>query len=261
MPYRSTPLRLFAALFCLVLVSGCAAPLSERWQGYPLGASPGNVSDQAIASPTDQAGAVPDCSQVKCVALTFDDGPGTYTESLLSILDRYNAKATFFLIGKSVNKFPHIAKEELTKGHEIGNHTWSHQSLSQVSTSRAETELQKADAAIKEATGENPTLIRPPYGEIPENLKKSLKTPVALWSVDTMDWKTRNTKKTIKAAESITPGSIVLMHDIHKSTVDAMPKILADLAAQDYHFVTVSQLIGNPKPGVAYGTGQHPDSK
>lgn len=75
-----------------------------------------------------------------------------------------------------------------------------------------------------------------------------------------MDWKTRNTKKTIKAAEAITPGSIVLMHDIHKSTVDAMPKILADLAAQDYHFVTVSQLIGSPTPGVAYGTGRHPDS-
>ena len=85
--------------------------------------------------------------------------------------------------------------------------------------------------------------------------------PIALWNVDTLDWKTRDTKKTINNAEQTTPGSIVLMHDIHESTIKAVPSILKDLKAQDYHFVTVTELIGHPNPGIGYGMGQYPGKK
>lgn len=257
---RSMLLRLLGALALPLILTGCGAPLSASWDGYRTGPAPEQSSPtQASGSPREaHQPAGPDCKKVKCVALTFDDGPGAYTESLLDTLDEHQAKATFFLIGKNVAKHPGIVRDELARGHELGNHTFSHQDLTKMSLAAAQRELRKTDAAIKKATGAEPTLIRPPFGAIPANLKKSLDVPVALWSVDTLDWQTRNTKKTVKAAEKVEPGSIVLMHDIHESTIKAVPKILTDLQAQGYHFVTVSELISNPKPGIGYGTGQHP---
>lgn len=252
---RSKVLKFLSASALAVLLAGCGAPLSAHWQGFPPDGperAAGKGAPQADAS----AAPGPDCSQVKCVALTFDDGPGPYTASLLDILDEHEAKATFFLIGKDIAKLPEVVREEAARGHEIGNHTWSHQDLAKISVAAAQRELRKTDAAIKEVTGASPTVIRPPYGTIREDLKKSLDLPVAMWSVDTFDWKTRDAKKTIKSAEKVVPGSIVLMHDIHPSTVKAMPTMLADLKARGFHFVTVSQLVGDPKPGTGYETGQ-----
>lgn len=260
---RSTAPRLFAALALATLLAGCGAPLSEQWRGHPGGPGTGaetrEETNHAPANPAGHSGT--DCSKVKCVALTFDDGPGPYTASLLDILDEHHAKATFFLIGKNVAKHPEIAREELDRGHEIGNHTWSHADLAKISRTAGQRELRKADEAITKAAGAAPTLVRPPYGTMRDSLKKSQSVPVALWSEDTLDWKTRDTKKTVKAAEAIKPGSIVLMHDIHKSTVDAIPKILGDLGSLGYHFVTVSELVGTPKPGIGYKTGRHPATK
>lgn len=260
---RSTAFRFLAALTLSVTLAGCGSPLSEKWTGYSGGPLAGTEapSNPATSSPKEPEQKRPNCARVKCVALTFDDGPGSYTESLLDLLDEHHAKATFFLIGKNVAKNPGIVRDELARGHEIGNHTNSHQDLTKLSLAAGERELRRAEQAIKKATGASPTLVRPPYGAMPNDLKKALKVPVALWSVDTLDWQTRDTKKTIKAAGDIKPGSIVLMHDIHASTIKAVPKILKDLAAEDYHFVTVTELIGNPKPGIGYGVGQAPGSK
>lgn len=257
---HSTVLRTLGASALALLLAGCGAPLSAQWQGYPLAApttqGPAESPDSAPANAPAPVG--PDCAKVRCVALTFDDGPGTYTEPLLDILDKHNAKATFFVIGKNVKKHPEIVRQALARGHEIGNHGWSHQDLANLSLAAGQRDLSKADEAVQEATGAKPTLVRPPFGSIPKSLSKSLTVPVALWSIDTLDWQTRDTKKTVKAATNAKPGSIILMHDIHKSTIDAVPKILTDLESRDFHFVTVSQLIGNPKPGIGYGTGQKP---
>lgn len=247
-------LRFLAAPALALMLAGCGVPLSAHWQGYQA-ASEAGPSPAGAPRP-----AGPDCSQVKCVALTFDDGPGPYTEALLDLLDQHQAKATFFLIGKSVAEHPEIARDTLARGHEIGNHTWSHQDLAKESTAAAQRELRLGHEAIEKATGSAPTLVRPPYGTIPASLEKSLPLPVAMWSDDTLDWETRDAKKTVKAATKAKPGSIVLMHDIHKSTLDAMPRILEDLGSKGYHFVTVSELVGKPEPGTGYKTGQSPAS-
>lgn len=248
---RLKVLQFLSASALALVLAGCGAPLSATWQGFPP-----DATGQADGKDTPRADAGPDCAQVKCVALTFDDGPGPHTESLLDILDEHEAKATFFLIGKDVVKFPDIVRDEAARGHEIGNHTWSHQDLAKISVAAGQRELSKTDAAIKEVTGAAPTVMRPPYGTIREDHMKSLDLPVAMWSVDTFDWKTRDAKKTVKAAEKVVPGSIVLMHDIHPSTIEAMPKMLTDLKARGFHFVTVSQLVGDPKPGTDYKTGR-----
>ncbi|GAA1496989.1 hypothetical protein GCM10009628_19920 [Paeniglutamicibacter kerguelensis] len=268
MSSRLAALRIATAAALALSLAGCSAPLSEKWVRYSFAQAPED-SGQATATPPATASSVepqaertpPNCSKVKCVALTFDDGPGKYTPELLSLLDQYDAKATFFLIGGNVKKHPQIVRDEVAKGHEIGNHTWSHEDLTKVSVAAAKRDMQKTDDAIKEAAGVDPTLVRPPFGSLPASLKKNLSVPIALWDVDTLDWQTRNTKSTIKTAEKIVPGSIVLMHDIHKSTVDAMPTILKDLSTKGYHFVTVTELIGSPKPGIGYGSGQHPTAK
>lgn len=273
MTSRFAPVHLVIGTALVLALAGCGAPLSENWSGYkhtvvppenggsaPVGSA--NLQpNQEPGSGTAPARVAPDCSAVKCVALTFDDGPGIYTPELLKILDDYDAKATFFLIGENVAKHPQTVKDEVAAGHEIGNHTWSHKDLTKMSVSAAQRDLKKTDDAIEKAIGEKPTLVRPPFGAIPPSLKKALAVPIALWNVDTLDWKTRDTKKTIKNAEQTTPGSIVLMHDIHESTIKAVPSILKDLKAQDYHFVTVTELIGHPNPGIGYGMGQYPGKK
>lgn len=266
MTSRSTALRLTLSTLLILAIAGCGAPLSEDWAGNnPLLAPTENTKpalDAPDAAPDDKPQQeVPDCRVEKCVALTFDDGPGSYTPELLKTLAQYDAKATFFLIGKNVAKYPDIVKAEFAAGHEIGNHTWSHEHLTKMSVAAAQKDLKKTDEAIKHAIGKNPTLIRPPFGALGPALKKSLDVPVALWDVDTLDWKTRDTKKTVKTAEKVVPGSIVLMHDIHESTVKAVPKILEDLKSQGYHFVTVTQIIGKPKDGIGYGSGQSPATK
>lgn len=267
MSFRFAPLRVAVSAALVLAVAGCSAPLSETWSGHNPALPPAQSAKPpaaAAAKPEEKkpaARVAPDCSTVKCVALTFDDGPGTYTPELLKMLAEYDAKATFFLIGENVAKHPQIVRDEVAAGHEIGNHSWSHRDLSKISAAAAKRDLQKTDAAIEKADGVKPTLVRPPFGAIAPSLKKTLDVPVALWNIDTLDWKTRDTEKTVKAAQKVTPGSIVLMHDIHESTVKAVPAILKNLKAQGYHFVTVTELIGHPKPGIGYGTGQAPGTK
>lgn len=270
MRFSSTALRTSLAATVILVLAGCSAPMpaptNPEQSGQQYIAGPG--ATPAAPSPTQnpdgkpgktaKAAKAPNCAKVKCVALTFDDGPGAYTEDLLDLLDTYQAKATFFVIGEAVQKRPQVLKDTASRGHEIGNHSWAHHDLAKMSLSAAERDLAKTASAVKQVTGAYPTLVRPPFGAIPGPLKKDLTTPIALWSIDTQDWLTRDTKKTIKAAEAAKPGSIVLMHDIHESTLKALPAILKDLKGRGFHFVTVSQIIGKPKPGIGYGTGLSP---
>ncbi len=186
---------------------------------------------------------------MKVLAMTFDDGPHPQnTPRLLDMLKQRNVKATFFTIGRSVDLHPQIAKRIITEGHEIGNHTYTHGNLSKMNENGVRTELDKGRDAIVRATGSTPKVMRPPYGALLTSQRQwvadNYSYPTILWSVDPMDWKDRNAEiVSSRLISRARPGGILLAHDLHKTTVDAMPKTLDSLLDQGYTFVTVSELI------------------
>jgi peptidoglycan-N-acetylglucosamine deacetylase len=200
------------------------------------------------------------------VAMTFDDGPSAATTPrLLDILKQRNIKATFFLIGQNAAANPDIVRRILADGHEIGNHSWTHPQLSKLSDDRVTTEISKTQDAIKEASGFTPTLLRPPYGAITARQREWIESrfglSIILWSVDPFDWKRPGASViTQRILSEVRPGAIILSHDIHKQTVDAMPATLDALAAKGYKFVTVTELIAmnkpKPSPTPVASTGQ-----
>ncbi|TDQ50789.1 polysaccharide deacetylase family protein [Actinorugispora endophytica] len=205
--------------------------------------------------PADGPVAGLDCDRVPCVALTFDDGPGEDTGLLLEHLDEYSAKATFYVLGSLTESSPETVRSTAEAGHEIGIHTWKHDNLALMGGDAVRDDVERTAAAIKDATGVEVTSMRPPYGSFNETTQANVDYPMILWDVDTLDWQHMNKDKTIDTAVSETqPGSIVLFHDIHRPTVDAIPAVLEQLQGKGYHFVTVSELFADTtlEPGVAY---------
>jgi peptidoglycan/xylan/chitin deacetylase (PgdA/CDA1 family) len=205
------------------------------------------------------------------IAMTFDDGPSAEnTPRLLEMLKERNIKATFFLIGQNAASNPEIVRRILADGHEIGNHSWTHPQLSKLSDDRVTAEITKTQEAIKSASGFTPTLLRPPYGAITPRQREWIENQfglnIILWSVDPFDWKRPGASViTQRILAQVHPGAIVLSHDIHKQTVDAMPATLDGLIRKGYKFVTVSQLIAmnKPKPSpspVAKSAAEHENS-
>lgn len=180
----------------------------------------------------------------KYVALTFDDGPEPgSTEQILDILDKYNAKATFFLLGNRVQYYPEIVQEELKRGHEIGNHSWSHPVLTNLSVPQVQQEVNRTEEAIRNAIGQGATVFRPPYGAVNDTVRAQIPTPVILWSIDTLDWKHRNASQLLPMVQSAMHNhATILMHDIHQSTADGLDSVLAYLSGQGYEFITVSEM-------------------
>src|SRR5882724_3618520 len=190
------------------------------------------------------------------IAMTFEDGPSaTLTPKLLDLLATHHIKATFFVIGENVAEHPEIVARAAREGHEIGNHSWSHPNFGKMSDDSVRSQLRRTDDAIRSATGSRPTLMRPPYGSITPREKHWIHDEfgyrVILWDVDPLDWKrpgppvVRN-----RILKETQPGSIVLSHDIHPGTIEAMPSTLDALEAKGFKFVTVSELIrmATPKP-------------
>jgi peptidoglycan/xylan/chitin deacetylase (PgdA/CDA1 family) len=192
--------------------------------------------------------------------MTFDDGPHPkLTPRLLDMLKERNIKATFFVIGKCVAEFPDIAKRIVDEGHEIANHSWSHPQLPKLSPAAFTAEITQTNDAIQQATGVRPVTMRPPYGAINPTLTKRLNEEyglsVILWSVDPQDWKIRKSDHVSShIIKNAAPGSIILAHDIHASTIDAMPAALDALQAKGYKFATVSELISMDRPAAPKST-------
>lgn len=212
----------------------------------------------AFTSLPAQAAADVDCARVKCLALTFDDGPGIYTPALLKTLSKVGAKATFFLVGKRVEDRPQIAKQIAAHGHAIGNHTYSHASLPAHSDNEILDELKVTQEILEKATGRRPTMYRPPYGQTDERvLGLAAQTELAeiLWTDTTLDWSLVDSKK-IKATvlKLAKRNGVILMHDVVPETVKVMPEVLKELKKRGYHFVTVPTLLRGkgPNPGVSY---------
>jgi peptidoglycan/xylan/chitin deacetylase (PgdA/CDA1 family) len=190
------------------------------------------------------------------IAMTFDDGPhAANTPRLLDMLKQRKIHATFFVIGQNVAEYPDIMKRIKDEGHEIGSHSWSHPQLSVMSEAGVKDQLQKTHDAIIQTTGITPTLMRPPYGAFTARQRAWAHSvwgyKIILWDVDPLDWKVRNAEHVKnEILRQTVPGSIILSHDIHKSTIDAMPETLDTLLGKGYKFVTVSELIAMDRPVV-----------
>ncbi|MEV2275523.1 polysaccharide deacetylase family protein [Nocardiopsis sp. NPDC049922] len=200
-----------------------------------------------------------DCQRLKCVALTFDDGPGEHTDDLLDTLDEYDAKATFYVLGSLVGEFPEALERMAAEGHELGNHTWDHDDLSGKSAEAVESDMARTNRAVRDVIGSDPPSMRPPYGALNGTVRKSVGLPIILWDVDTMDWRSRDTDEVAAyAIEHSTSGSVVLFHDIHESSVRAIPDVLTELHRQGFHFVSVTELFdGTLEPGDVYTDARH----
>lgn len=188
------------------------------------------------------------------IAMTFDDGPhARQTPALLDILKKRGIRATFFVVGRNAAAHPGILRRMVAEGHEIGNHSWDHARLDLLSVEEASRQIQHTNVAIETAIGDLPALVRPPYGATDPGLNRWLAEAfglkVILWSVDSRDWKHRNGSSIQHSIMSATkPGAIILAHDVHATTVAAMPRVLDELRAAGYQFVTVSELIALEKP-------------
>ena len=196
----------------------------------------------------------------KLIAITFDDGPGKYTAELLDALKKYNAKATFFLVGTCVERYPELVKREVEEGHQVANHSWDHAKLTTLSPDGIFSQLSKTENAIDKACGKDlgTLMVRPPYGSSNSAVQNSANAPLIFWSVDTLDWKYRNAE-TVKnnIVNNAKDGAIILLHDIHSTSVQGAIAAMEELTGQGYTFVTVSELFRRKGITMSNGTGYH----
>lgn len=213
------------------------------------------LPSKAILSPTPKP-------RSKAIALTFDDGPSTEnTPKVLETLKKYNAHATFFVVGNRVKAGADVLKQAVAQGNEIGNHSWDHANLSKKSMKFVNAQYDGTTKLVQKMSGFKISFMRPPYGAISDKMRKKLKHPMVLWSVDTLDWKTRDAKAVFKSVKrQVSDGDIILMHDIHSSTAEAIKKVIPWLIKQDYDLLTVSELMERKglkmKNGKAYGSAR-----
>lgn len=191
------------------------------------------------------------------IAMTFDDGPHPQnTPRLLDMLRARNIKATFYVVGRNVGLYPQVLRRAVAEGHEIGNHSNTHRLLSKLSDQEIRADLGRCRDAVVQATGIQPATMRPPYGGLNQRQREMVHAefgyPIILWSVDPLDWKRPGSgvvsSRILKGASS---GGIVLAHDIHAPTIDAMPATLDNLLQRGFKFVTVSQLLAMKSAGPA----------
>lgn len=211
-----------------------------------------------VAAPEPSLSPTVDCAKAKCIALTFDDGPSPEnTPGLLATLAKEHVHVTFFTIGQHVAAHPELVKQEIQQGHVVGIHTWTHPDLRKRTPAQIVQEIQLTKDAITKASGESPSITRPPYGAVNPKVTgilKSLGQSIILWDVDTEDWKNKNAEMVYQnAIKGAHRGSIILMHDIHPYAPTAAPRIIAELRKQGFVFVTVPQLLkGQLTPGIKF---------
>ena len=250
---------LFRKFLALGVIACCTSQIA-----FAQEATPAVPKEKPVPSPT-RAKATPTPAEPSItfnsvhvdgpyIALTFDDGPSAaLTPKLLDLLAARHLKATFFVVGQNAADHPDILKRAVREGHEIANHSWSHPNLGKMSDEAVRRELQKTDDAIAAAIGKRPTLMRPPYGSITAHQKKWIHDEfgyrIIIWDVDPLDWKRPGPSVvTARILKETHAGSIVLAHDIHPPTIEAMPKTFDQLIEKGFKSVTVTELLGMATP-------------
>lgn len=259
-----------AALALLVLVGGCTTIVPtdapDGRHGGQAGVAPvrpGYTADGEFQPWIEAAhGEIRRVAGAEgCVALTFDDGPHpTLTPRLLALLAEEHVVATFFLVGNRVQQWPDIVRAMSAGGHQIGNHSWDHANLTQLGNDAVVQEFARTDAAIFAITGAAPDIIRLPYDASSPRILGLVDRPVIFWDIDTLDWKAGSVSEIVDSAvRRARSGSIVLMHDIHATTVSAVRGIVDGLRARGFEFVTVSELMsGQPCRAETVVAAAHP---
>ncbi len=181
-------------------------------------------------------------SQAPCVALTFDDGPSVYTSRLLDILREENVKATFFVLGKSAAVQKQTLRRIAEEGHNIGNHSYDHKNFAKISLDEARRQITLTDDITQEITGSKPTYFRFPYGAFTNDKLMLVNRPIIGWNIDPLDWKYRDAEKVAAEMSKASANAIILAHDIHKTTVEAIPQVIRNLKAKGYRIVTLDEL-------------------
>ena len=192
------------------------------------------------------------------IALTFDDGPSSFTDRLLDCLEENNAKATFFMVGTEIASFPDEVKRMKKLGCELGNHTYDHKDLATLSSDEISSEIARVDEQLVNLTGEGASVVRPPFGCKNETLEKQTGMFWIFWDVDTLDWKSKNVQSVENIVQrEVKDGSIILMHDIFSTSVDAAEILIPQLIEEGYQLVTVHELASlhqtELSTGVTYG--------
>ncbi|AXI73947.1 polysaccharide deacetylase family protein [Streptomyces cavourensis] len=220
--------------------------------------APGSARQDAAADAKGSFGRA-DCRKAKCIALTFDAGPGEGTPELLDILKEKKVSATFFLLGRNhVLKHPETVRRIQDEGHEVANHTWTHKILTDEEPEEIRAELEKTQEAIEKITGKRPRLMRPPQGRTDDQvsgISKELGLSQVLWSATAKDYSTNDSALiTRRILDQAGKDGIILLHDIYKGTVPAVPGIIDALQKDGYTFVTVPELMAPavPEPGTVY---------
>jgi peptidoglycan/xylan/chitin deacetylase (PgdA/CDA1 family) len=234
----------------------CVAGLAGSFSVHANDASAAPANEKPKPATTVAPGVTFDWVHVDgpYIAMTFDDGPSAkLTPKLLDLLAAHHIKATFFLIGENAAENPEIVAREMREGHEVANHSWSHPNFGKMGDDGVRSQIRRTDDAIKSATGSSPTLLRPPYGSITARQKKWINQEfgykIVLWDVDPLDWRRPGPSVVCnRIVKNTRAGSIVLAHDIHPGTIEAMPCVLKELEAKGFKFVTVSELIAMQTP-------------
>ena len=210
-----------------------------------------NKEDKATEEPTEETTSekkddreLPKATD-KLVCFTFDDGPyAPVTNKILDTLEKYNGRATFFVVGDRAGTYSDEIKRASKMGCEIGTHTYSHVNLNNLSVPEMQKEIKKSCDAISKYSGKKVKVLRPPEGAANDTVKANVNMPMVLWSVDSRDWDYRNADKDYKTVmDNVFDGSIVLMHDLYPATADAVARLIPELARQGYKFVTFSELM------------------
>ncbi|MFJ4823909.1 polysaccharide deacetylase family protein [Streptomyces bacillaris] len=241
------------------LAAGLVATLTLTLAGCSMETTaPGSARQDAAADAKGSFGRA-DCRKAKCIALTFDAGPGKDTPELLDILKEKKVSATFFLLGKNhVLKHPDTVRRIQDEGHEVANHTWTHKILTDEEPEEIRAELEKTQEAIEKITGKRPRLMRPPQGRTDDQvsgISKELGLSQVLWSATAKDYSTNDSALiTKRILDQASKDGIILLHDIYKGTVPAVPGIIDALQKDGYTFVTVPELMAPavPEPGTIY---------
>ncbi len=241
--YLKSLVCLLICICMVVSVTGCQRKGNENYN--PTKAADENITSAPKEEPTEEPTKPAVDPNAKLIALTIDDGPySPVTDRILDVLEENGALATFFVVGERVDNNPSYQvslKRAFDMGCEIGSHTYSHKYLkSSVSAETVKQEIEKSNTAIKNVTGGDVIIMRPPGGFCNDNVS----LPEIMWSVDSLDWKNKNAEKNYNnVVNNVFDGCIVLMHDLYEPTADAIERFVPELIADGYQFVTVSQLM------------------